>query len=174
MVKGRVPLFDEAGVVGVGLGELGVLALDPGSQVLDPGGEFGGAGLGDLVAEAALDLPWHERLPCYKREAVMHGSGGKLHPVRDVKPPTTVPASFRTPFAGHLPGYRAASKATAPGRPDEHVYNELLMAQWRALLDSPESRDEWLLHAFLERHPSLLPGSATVIRVPRARRWDSA
>jgi len=42
------------------------------------------------------------------------------------------------------------------------VYNELLMAQWRALLDSPASRDERLLHTFLERHPSLLPGSATV------------
>jgi len=42
------------------------------------------------------------------------------------------------------------------------MYNELLMAQWRALLDSPESRDERLLHAFLERHPSLVPGSATV------------
>jgi hypothetical protein len=42
------------------------------------------------------------------------------------------------------------------------VYNDLLMAQWRALLGSPASRDERLLHAFLERHPSLLPGSATV------------
>lgn len=82
--------------------------------------------------------------------------------MRDAKQPTSAPASFRTPFAGHLPGYRAASEATAPGRPDEHVYNDLLMAQWCALLDSPESQDERLLHAFLERHPSLLPGSATV------------
>jgi hypothetical protein len=42
------------------------------------------------------------------------------------------------------------------------VYNELLMMQWRALLDSPASQDETLLQAFLERHPSLLPGSNTV------------
>jgi hypothetical protein len=83
-------------------------------------------------------------------------------PVRDAKPPATIPASFTTPFAGHLPGYLAASQATAPGRPNEHVYNELLMAQWRALLDSPASRDERLLRTFLERHPSLVPGSATV------------
>jgi hypothetical protein len=82
--------------------------------------------------------------------------------VQDANPPATVATSFRTPFTGHLPGYLAASQATAPGAPDEHVYNELLMAQWPALLDSPESRDERLLHAFLERHPSLLPGSATV------------
>lgn len=82
--------------------------------------------------------------------------------MRDTEPRAIVPASFGTPFAGHLPGYLAASEATASGRPDEQVYNELLMAQWRALLDSPESRDERLLHAFLEHHPSLLPGSATV------------
>ena len=80
----------------------------------------------------------------------------------DTKPPIAVPTDFRTPFAGHLPGYRAASEQTAPGRPSEEVYNDLLMAQWRALLDSPASQDERLLHAFLERHPSLLPGSNTV------------
>lgn len=82
--------------------------------------------------------------------------------MQDANPPATVATSFRTPFTGHLPGYLAASQATAPSAPNEHVYNELLMAQWPALLDSPESRDERLLHAFLERHPSLLPGSATV------------
>ena len=73
-----------------------------------------------------------------------------------------VPADFRTPFVGHLPGYLAASEPTAPGRPIEEVYNDLLMAQWRALLESPASQDERLLHAFFERHPSLLPGSNTV------------
>jgi hypothetical protein len=36
------------------------------------------------------------------------------------------------------------------------------MAQWRALRESPASQDERLLHAFFERHPSLLPGSNTV------------
>lgn len=82
--------------------------------------------------------------------------------MRDAKPQAPVPACFRTPFVGHLPGYLTASEATALGRPDEHVYNELLMTRWRALLDSPASREERLLHAFLERHPSLLPGSATV------------
>ena len=54
------------------------------------------------------------------------------------------------------------SEATAPGRPDEHTYNELLMTQWHALLDSPASREERLVHTFLEHHPSLLPGSASV------------
>ncbi|MBB2742899.1 UNVERIFIED_ORG: hypothetical protein FHR35_002721 [Microbispora rosea subsp. rosea] len=34
--------------------------------------------------------------------------------------------------------------------------------RWRALLDSPESHDEGLIQAFLERHPSLLPGSHSV------------
>jgi hypothetical protein len=82
--------------------------------------------------------------------------------VTDAKPPTAVSADFETPFVGHLPGYLAASELTAPGRPSEEVYNELLMAQWRALLDSPASQDERLLQAFLERHPSLLPGSNTV------------
>lgn len=33
------------------------------------------------------------------------------------------------------------------------------MQRWQALLDSPESSDERLLQTFLERHPSLLPGS---------------
>ena len=33
------------------------------------------------------------------------------------------------------------------------------MNHWQALLDSEDSRDEKLLQAFLERHPSLLPGS---------------
>ena len=36
------------------------------------------------------------------------------------------------------------------------------MAQWCLLLDSPASQDEPLLHQFLERHPSLLPGSNSV------------
>lgn len=38
----------------------------------------------------------------------------------------------------------------------------LLSAQWKHLIDSDESRHEWLLQSFLERHPSLLPGSHTV------------
>ena len=80
----------------------------------------------------------------------------------DNKPPTAVSADFETPFVGHLPGYLAASELTAPGRPCEEVYNDLLMMQWRTLLDSPASQDERLLQAFLERHPSLLPGSNTV------------
>jgi hypothetical protein len=36
------------------------------------------------------------------------------------------------------------------------------MERWRELLDSEDSRDESLLQAFLERHPSLLPGSHSV------------
>jgi hypothetical protein len=69
---------------------------------------------------------------------------------------------FREPFIGHLPGYLEVVAASAPGPPDVEVYNELLMAQWRALLESPESRDESLVHNFLEQHPSLLPGSHSV------------
>jgi hypothetical protein len=56
LVKGVVPLSCKAGDPGLGLGQLGVPALDPGGQVPDPGGELGGAGLGDLVAEASLDF----------------------------------------------------------------------------------------------------------------------
>jgi Domain of unknown function (DUF4263) len=82
--------------------------------------------------------------------------------VTDIKPATAPSADFRTPFVGHLPGYLAASEPTAPGRPNEEAYNRLLMMQWRALLDSPASKDERLLHAFLERHPSLLPGANTM------------
>ena len=76
--------------------------------------------------------------------------------------PQTAAADFRQPFVGHLPGYLAISEATGTEPPDEKAYFELLMQRWRALLDSPESADERLLHAFLERHPSLLPGSNSV------------
>jgi hypothetical protein len=69
---------------------------------------------------------------------------------------------FREPFVGHLPGYKKVVEASAPGPPDPEAYNELLMTQWRALLEAPESQDESLLHTFLERHPSLLPGSHSV------------
>lgn len=65
---------------------------------------------------------------------------------------------FREPFVGHLPGYLAASEMTAPGPPLPEVYERFLMRRWRALLDSPASREEKLVHQFLERHPSLLPG----------------
>jgi hypothetical protein len=57
---------------------------------------------------------------------------------------------------------RAKAEATGIGPPDVAAYNALLMQQWRALLDSHASQDERLLHAFLERHPSLLPGSHSV------------
>ena len=69
---------------------------------------------------------------------------------------------FRKPFVGYLPGYLAESEQSAPRPPRENTYNQLLMERWQALLDSPESRDEALVHAFLERHPSLLPGSHSV------------
>lgn len=74
----------------------------------------------------------------------------------------TTPDDFRESFIGHLPGYRAESEPHAPGPPSESSYNELLTDRWRALLDSSESRDEALIHAFLERHPSLLPGAHSV------------
>lgn len=76
----------------------------------------------------------------------------------DDSPETT---DFRVPFVGHLPSYLDIT-AASQSPPDVGRYNELLMARWHALLDSPQSSDEGLLHAFLERHPSLLPGSHTV------------
>jgi Shedu protein SduA, C-terminal len=66
---------------------------------------------------------------------------------------------FRDPFPGHLPGYLAESERTSPGKPDPDTYDQLLVERWQSLLDSEDSRDESLLQAFLERHPSLLPGS---------------
>lgn len=80
----------------------------------------------------------------------------------DTKPPTTASIDFETAFVGDLSGYLSASERTVPGRPSEEVYNDLLMTQWQALFDSPTSQDERLIHTFLERHPSLLPGSNTV------------
>lgn len=69
---------------------------------------------------------------------------------------------FRHPFIGHLPGYLAIGEAAGADRPSRDEYEYLLMRQWRALLDSPASAAEPLLHEFLERHPSLLPGSDSV------------
>jgi hypothetical protein len=76
--------------------------------------------------------------------------------------PETAAADFRRPFVGHLPGYLTIGEAAGTEPPDAKVYSELLMQRWQALLDSPESADERLLHAFLERHPSLIPGSNSV------------
>jgi hypothetical protein len=71
-------------------------------------------------------------------------------------------SEFVEPFVGHLPGYRAETERTAPGPPDPEVYSRYLTERWQALLDSQDSRDERLLQGFLERHPSLLPGSHSV------------
>src|SRR5215469_4852712 len=70
--------------------------------------------------------------------------------------------AFRQPFVGHLPGYRAAAEVTGAGRPNVEIYNDFLMRQWTALIDSDVSKDERLIHRFLERHPSLLPGAFSV------------
>lgn len=69
---------------------------------------------------------------------------------------------FRHPFVGHLPGYLAIGQAAGTDQPSWDEYVDSLMRQWHALLDSPVSADEQLLHEFLERHPSLLPGSDSV------------
>jgi hypothetical protein len=72
-------------------------------------------------------------------------------------------SEFRQPFIGHLPGYYAKNERTAPGPPDPETYYEMLAGRWRALIDSEDSRDERsFLQGFLERHPSLLPGSHSV------------
>jgi hypothetical protein len=76
--------------------------------------------------------------------------------------PTVAMPDFRQPFIGHLPGFREIGEAAGTGPPDEKLYFELIMQRWQALLDSPESSDERLLQTFLERHPSLLPGSDSV------------
>lgn len=80
-------------------------------------------------------------------------------------PRTLLPVTqvdFRDPFVGHLPGYLAENDRTAPGPPKEEIYSRLLTERWQQLLESPESKDEGLIQDFLERHPSLLPGSHTV------------
>jgi Domain of unknown function (DUF4263) len=69
---------------------------------------------------------------------------------------------FRHPFVGYLSGYLAIGEAAGKDQPSWDDYTYLLMRQWRALLDSPASAEEQLLHEFLERHPSLLPGSDSV------------
>jgi Shedu protein SduA, C-terminal len=69
---------------------------------------------------------------------------------------------FWRPFVGYLPGYLAISEAAGTDQPSWHEYVDLLRRQWHALLDSPMSNVEQLLHEFLERHPSLLPGSDSV------------
>jgi len=92
-----------------------------------------------------------------------HRAGRQAYPaIVTAQAQPTTPGDFREPFVGHLPGYRAESERCAPGPPSESSYNELLTDRWRALLDSSESRGEALIHAFLERHPSLLPGSHSV------------
>src|SRR5947209_637206 len=73
----------------------------------------------------------------------------------------TSPA-IASPFPGHLPEYLAESERASPGKPDPDTYDQFLMERWQALLESEDSRDESLLQAFLERHPSLLPGSHSV------------
>jgi hypothetical protein len=91
------------------------------------------------------------------------GTGAPAYAALVTEPgPSVVADDFRRPFVGYLPGYLAENEQTAPGPPTERVYNQLLMDRWQALLDSPESRDEALVHGFLERHPSLLPGSHSV------------
>lgn len=71
-------------------------------------------------------------------------------------------SSFRVPFVGHLPGYLTHNERTSPGRPDQDTYQQFLATRWQALLESEDSRDESLIQAFLQRHPSLLPGSHSV------------
>lgn len=92
---------------------------------------------------------------------VEHGSAG--YPSRVTRPTSpALTSSFRDPFPGHLPGYLAENERTSPARPDPDIYDSFLMERWQALLDSEDSRDESLLQAFLEQHPSLLPGSHSV------------
>jgi hypothetical protein len=76
--------------------------------------------------------------------------------------PAPADGDFRTPFIGHLPGFREQSEAAGTGRPDTDVYRSGLADVWRQLLDSEASAEEALVHAFLERHPSLLPGPFSV------------
>lgn len=72
--------------------------------------------------------------------------------------------NFRKPFVGYLPGLADVAEDLGSGPWSSGIgsYMELLHAQWRRLIDSREAADERLLQAFLERHPSLLPGSHTV------------
>ena len=38
-------------------------------------------------------------------------------------------------------------------------YEKRVLAEWTALLDSEEGRDEKTVHEFLVRHPSMIPGA---------------
>lgn len=90
-------------------------------------------------------------------------TGGRAYPATvTAQVSSATSGDFREPFVGYLPGYRAETERAAPGPPSESSYNDLLMDRWRVLLDSEESRDEALVHTFLERHPSLLPGAYSV------------
>lgn len=42
-------------------------------------------------------------------------------------------------------------------------YRRLMMQQWKALLDGAHSQDEPIIHAFLEQHPSMIPGAFNTI-----------
>src|SRR5713226_10526828 len=78
--------------------------------------------------------------------------------VTDAEAPL-VADDFRVPFIGHLPGYLAATELIGPDRPNADVYRDLLMKQWHALLDSPASGDERLLHTFLSTTPRCCPAA---------------
>lgn len=75
---------------------------------------------------------------------------------------TSGASSFHHPFIGHLPGFIEVADTLAPNPWGNEPYARLLSAQWKNLIDSNESRQERVLQSFLERHPSLLPGSHTL------------
>src|SRR5690348_5817994 len=101
------------------------------------------------IVALMLDLLWHEHgLPC--KESVKRAGSRRYAVQVIVTEPEPVADHFRQPFIGHLPGYLAISEAAGAHPPSAEPYNELLLQRWQALLDSTDSADERVLHAFLE------------------------
>jgi len=97
-----------------------------------------------------------------QRRAAAHSLSSRAYAAHVAVIDAQINFGFWRPFVGYLPGYLAISEAAGTDQPSWHEYVDLLRRQWHALLDSPMSNVEQLLHEFLERHPSLLPGSDSV------------
>ncbi|WKN61244.1 DUF4263 domain-containing protein (plasmid) [Rhodococcus opacus] len=57
---------------------------------------------------------------------------------------------------GDLPGFTVAS---GPDAPNPRPYRDALVAEWNRLVNSEDIQLEKVAQKFLERHPSLIPGS---------------
>lgn len=117
------------------------------------------------VSEAGQRANGRDRQLAGDRRRVPFGRG---------PPRASCPGSqFPRPVPRSLARVPRREPADFPGRPDQETYNQFLAERWRALLDSEDSRDESLLQAFLERHPSLLPAHTASTAIPATVRSRS-